>query len=104
MLELAGLAPLVEGTIDADVVHIEHLRPRPHPDVLVAACARLGLIAQATVTFMRTPAGVAAGRALDMTVVGVGADARGELLRAYGATCVVPSLGALLAPGVRAAA
>ena len=43
MLELAGLANLVEERVDADVMHAESLRSRPAPDLLLAACRRLGV-------------------------------------------------------------
>jgi beta-phosphoglucomutase-like phosphatase (HAD superfamily) len=63
---------------------------------LLAACRRLGVEAANVVTFTPTPAEVAAGHAAGLIVIGVGDDARGELLGGFGAESVVPSLSALL--------
>ena len=41
MLELAGLGPLVEVYMDADVIRSENIRTPPSPDVLLTACRRL---------------------------------------------------------------
>lgn len=96
MLELAGLATLVEELADARIIRAESLRSRPAPDLLLAACRRLEVEAANVVTFTPTPAGVAAGHTGGLIVVGVGDDARGELLGGFGAEWVVPSLSALL--------
>lgn len=96
MLELAELATLVEELADANLIRAERLRPRPAPDLLLAACRRIGVDAANVVTFTPTPAGVAAGHAAGLIVVGVGDNARGELLRGFGAEWIVPSLSALL--------
>ena len=98
VLELAGLAPLVEARVDAEAMRIEGLRSRPAPDVLLAACRYLGVEPEEAVTFTHTPAGVAAGHAAGVAVVAVGAGPQAELLRGFGADRVIPSLGALLAP------
>jgi HAD superfamily hydrolase (TIGR01509 family) len=92
MLALAGLDALVEGCVDAAAISAEGLRPRPAPDLLLAACRRVGVPPDAAVTFTHTPAGVAAGRTAGLAVVGIG---QRELLD-YGADQVVPSLDALL--------
>jgi beta-phosphoglucomutase-like phosphatase (HAD superfamily) len=96
VLALAGLASLVETTIDAGVMRAESLRSRPAPDLLLAACRRLGVDPKEAVTFTHSAAGVAAGLAAGAAVVGIGDDAQTELLRGFGAERVVPSLGALL--------
>jgi beta-phosphoglucomutase-like phosphatase (HAD superfamily) len=96
MLELAGLATLIEQRVDADVIRTERLRSRPAPDVLLAACRRLGVGAGEAVTFTHNAAGVAAGFAAGLAVIGVGDGARGELLQGFGAERVVPSLSVLL--------
>lgn len=98
MLELAGLAALVETRVDADVIRGEGLRSRPAPDVLLAACRNLGVRPEEAVTFTHTPAGVAAGLAAGVAVIAVGDGPQAELLRGFGADRVIPSLGALLAP------
>jgi beta-phosphoglucomutase-like phosphatase (HAD superfamily) len=98
MLELAGLAALVEVRIDAEVLNAESLRSRPAPDLLLVACRRLGVRPVEAVTFTHSAAGVAAGDAARLAVVGVGDGAQGELLRGFGAERVVPAVSALLDP------
>lgn len=98
MLELAGLATLIEERVDADAIRAEGLRPRPAPDLLIAACGRLGLDTRRAVTFTHSEAGVAAGRAAGLLVVGVGEGVTGGLLASAGARCVVPSVATLLDP------
>jgi beta-phosphoglucomutase-like phosphatase (HAD superfamily) len=96
MLELAGLAPLVEERVDADVIRAEGLRSRPAPDLLQAACRRLGVPPGEAVTLTHSAAGVAAGHAAGVAVVGIGEDAQADLLRGLGVERVYPSLSALL--------
>ena len=98
MLELAGLATLVEERVDADVIRIEDLRARPAPDLLLVACNRLGVRPDEAVTFTHSAAGVAAGRAAGLVVVGVGEGEHADLLLGFGAERVVPSVGGLLDP------
>ena len=104
MLERAGLAALVGERLDAGVIRAESLRSRPSPDLLLAACRRLGVRPEEAVTFTHSPAGVAAGHAAGVAVVGVGDRSLGELLRGFGAERVVPSLGTLLDPRLAATA
>jgi beta-phosphoglucomutase-like phosphatase (HAD superfamily) len=96
MLELAGLATLVEARVDADVIRAEGLRARPAPDLLLAACRRLGVQPGHTVTFTHSAAGVAAGLAGGLTVIGVGEGTHGETLVGFGAQRVIPSVSALV--------
>ena len=96
MLERAGLATLLEERVDAGVSRAEGLRARPAPDLLLYACRRLGVRPEETVTFTHTPAGVAAGLAAGLGVIGVGEGARGEALLGFGAEHVIPSVGVLL--------
>ena len=96
MLELAGLATLVEEIVDAGVIRTEELRARPAPDLLLAACRRIDVAQVDAVTFTSSPAGVAAGLAAGLTVIGIADRARRELLRDAGAERVVPSLRTLL--------
>jgi HAD superfamily hydrolase (TIGR01509 family) len=96
MLELAGLATLVEERVDADAIRDEGLRSRPAPDQLLLACRRLGVAPEEAVTLTHSPAGVAAGNAAGIAVVGVADGAQAEALQAVGAERVVPSLEALL--------
>lgn len=98
MLELAGLATLVDARVDADVIHEENLRSRPAPDLLLSACRRLAVRPERTASFTHSPAGVAAGLAAGVTVFGVGSAPERELLRGFGAQHVAPSLASLLSP------
>ena len=102
MLELAGLANLVEVRVDADVVRARHLHSRPAPDVLLEACSELGVPPDTAVTVTHTPAGVAAGHAAGMTVVGVAVHQDADVLKGFGAERVVPHLEALLDSRLRA--
>jgi HAD superfamily hydrolase (TIGR01509 family) len=102
MLELAALGPLIEVYMDADVIRSENLRTPPSPEVLLAACRRLDVSPQDAVTFTHSAAGVAAGLAAGMTVVGVGQGADADLLRGFGAPRIIPTLSALLAPMIAA--
>lgn len=101
MLHVAGLASLVDVRVDAEVVRAEGLRPRPAPDVLLAACHRLDVDPAAAVTFTHSGPGVAAGHSAGLAVVGVGLGERGRLLREFGAESVVSSLSNLLDPRLR---
>jgi beta-phosphoglucomutase-like phosphatase (HAD superfamily) len=96
MLELAGLATLVEERVDADAIHARGLHSRPAPDLLLEACSRLAVRPDETVTFTHSPAGVAAAHAAGVAVIGVGGGEHAELLRGFGAELVVPSLSSLL--------
>ena len=95
MLELAGLAPLFETCIDADAIR-DGARTPPSSDLLLAACRSLDVPPELAVTFTHRPAGVAAGRAAGLRVIGVGVGPDDELLHGFGAELVVPSLEALL--------
>jgi len=105
MLELAGLDTLVEVRVDAEQIKAEHLRSRPAPDLLLAACRRLGVSPGEAVTFAHNADGVAAGHAAGLAVVCVGVDepARDRLL-GFGADRVVCSLATLLDGRLLAAA
>ena len=62
MLELAGLGPLVEVCVDADVIHTEKIRTPPSPDVLLTACRHLDVCPEDALSFTHSAAGVLAGR------------------------------------------
>jgi HAD superfamily hydrolase (TIGR01509 family) len=97
MLELAEIAALVDSRVDAETIRAEQLRSRPAPDVLLAACRRLGVEPADTVGFVHNSEGVAAAHAAGMPVIGVAAEqAARERLGGFGADRVVPSLGVLL--------
>jgi beta-phosphoglucomutase-like phosphatase (HAD superfamily) len=96
MLRLAGLDILVEERVDAEAIQSEGLRARPAPDLLLAACRRLDVPPEVAVTFTHTAAGIAAGHAAGMRVVGVAEDGQSDVLRGFGAEHVVESLDVLL--------
>ena len=98
MLELAQLATLVETRVDAEVMAAEGLRSRPAPDLLLAACERLQVAPERTVTLTHSAAGIAAARVAGLTAIGVASGEQAALLEGLGAGPVVTSLGALLDP------
>jgi HAD superfamily hydrolase (TIGR01509 family) len=96
MLKLAGLATLIEIRVDAGDIRAEGLRSRPAPDLLLVACRRLRVRPEEAVTFTHSAAGVAAGHAAGLAVIGVGDEAQREVLHGFGAERVVSSLSVLL--------
>ena len=99
MLEAAGLAELVDGSVDAETIAAEHLRNRP--DRLLAACRKLHVQPQRAAAFETTEAGVAAARAAGFEWV-VAVDPNGDpdrlrQLRRAGADIGVRGLADLLA-------
>jgi len=103
MLELAGLAPLIEERVDAASIAADGLRSRPAPDVLLAACRRLDVGPAEAVTLTHSAAGVAAGHAGGLAVIGIADGAHAELLHGFGAERVVASLTDLLDARLREA-
>jgi beta-phosphoglucomutase-like phosphatase (HAD superfamily) len=63
MLELSGLAELVDLSIDAETIAADRLRNRPAPDRLLAACRTLRVKPERAAAFETSEAGVAAARA-----------------------------------------
>jgi HAD superfamily hydrolase (TIGR01509 family) len=107
ILERAGLTPLLDARVDGGTIEAEHLRSKPAPDTLVAACGLLGVDPARAAAFETTPAGIAAARAAGVgLVVGVHRAGDGEMLRASDADLVVGDLSELLgaAPEQRTAA
>lgn len=96
LLERAHLATLIDACVDGNTVRSEHLRRKPEPDMLLAACRHLGVEPERTVVFETTAQGVDAGRAggFEM-VVAVDRDPAAPL-RGHGADLVVADLGELL--------
>jgi beta-phosphoglucomutase-like phosphatase (HAD superfamily) len=103
MLRAAGLAELVDARVDAATMRSLGLRSRPAPDLLLTACAELGVPAAHAVSLTHSGAGVAAARSIGMPVIGVASGAEAEALRAYGADTVVPALESLLDRSLRPA-
>ena len=104
MLEVADLSQLVDVRVDAETIRSEHLRPRPHPDVLLSACTALGVAAEQAVSLTHSGAGVVACREAGIPAIGIARGVQAERLRGFGAEQVVPSLSALLDRGLRVAA
>ena len=98
VLELSGLAALIDVRIDAETMRSDCLRSLPAPDVLLAVCRRLDVLPAEAATLTCSPAGVAAGRSAGLVVIGIGAAEHAELLAGFGAEHVVPSLRTLLDP------
>ena len=97
MLERAGIADLIEEEIDGTVAEAEALRPKPAPDMLLAACARLDVEPAQSVAFETTRAGFAAARAAGVrAVVAVAGDEGSAAFSAGDVDLVVSDLGALL--------
>ena len=97
ILERAGLAGLVDASVDGNTIVAEALRARPQPDVLLAACGRLGEEPRHVAAFETSAPGIAAARAAGCRyVVGVGRGDVAASLRAAGADRVVSGLDELL--------
>jgi HAD superfamily hydrolase (TIGR01509 family) len=97
MLQLAGLATLVDARVDAEQIAAGELRSRPAPDLLLRACELLRVEPSDAVSFTHTPDGVAAARAAGVAVVGVALDEpTRERLRAFGAEVATARLVNLL--------
>lgn len=97
MLQLAGLATLVDARVNAEQIVAGDLRSRPAPDLLLRACELLRVEPPDVVSFTHTPDGVAAAKSAGMRVVGVAADEQTrERLLAFGAEVTVARLVDLL--------
>ena len=97
LLTGAHLGTLIDEFVDGNTARAEGLRRKPAPDMLLAACRRLGADPEHTVVFETTPDGVVAGRAGGFELV-VAVDRGGEAtaLRDRGADLVIADLGELL--------
>jgi beta-phosphoglucomutase family hydrolase len=97
VLEVTGLAPLVELRIDGVTIREEHLAGKPAPDTFLTAARRLGVAPEAAAVFEDAIAGVQAGHAGGFgAVVGVDRTGQADALRENGATIVVGDLAELL--------
>jgi HAD superfamily hydrolase (TIGR01509 family) len=97
MLERAGLASLIDARVDGLAIVAEHLRARPAPDILLAACRRLDLSPTETAVFEASPAGIEAARAGNFAyIIGVDRTADRMALADSGADAVVSGLGEML--------
>jgi HAD superfamily hydrolase (TIGR01509 family) len=99
LLERAGLATLIDERVDGAAIVAERLRPRPEPDLVLAACRRLGVEPGQAAVFETNAAGVAAARSAGVgLVVGVDPLGHGRALRSAGADLVAAGLAELLEP------
>jgi beta-phosphoglucomutase family hydrolase len=97
VLEVTGLAPLIELVVDGVTIREEGLRGKPAPDTFVVAAERLGVPPANAAVFEDALAGVEAARAGGFGyVVGVDRVGQAEALRARGADVVVSDLAELL--------
>jgi HAD superfamily hydrolase (TIGR01509 family) len=100
VLEVTGLAPMVELRVDGVTIRDEHLKGKPAPDTFLEAARRLGSAPAQSAVFEDALAGVAAGRAGGFGyVVGVDRVGQAEELRSHGADVVVRDLAELLPEG-----
>jgi beta-phosphoglucomutase family hydrolase len=101
ILERAGLAALITERVDGNTIRAEHLRSKPEPDTLLAACRRLGVPPSRAAVFETTRAGIAAGRAAGFGfVVGVDRPDRVGGFEAGEGDLAVSGLAALLDPAL----
>jgi HAD superfamily hydrolase (TIGR01509 family) len=96
MLTRAGLADLIDARVDGTTIAAEHLRARPAPDVLLAACRRVGVRPERAAVFETTPAGIEAARAAGFAYIVDVDRTREATTPPDGAQRVVSSLAELL--------
>jgi HAD superfamily hydrolase (TIGR01509 family) len=97
ILERAGLAHLIEERVDGNTIRVEHLRTKPAPDTLLAACAHLGVQPDQVAVFETTPAGITAARNAGVKLaVGVSRNGQTDALRGSDADLVIGDLAELL--------
>jgi beta-phosphoglucomutase-like phosphatase (HAD superfamily) len=102
ILERAVLGGLVDVVVDGEAIVRERLRGWPAPDVLLAACDRLGVPPGRTAVFETFGAGIAAGHAGRFEqVVAVTRHGDADRLHHEGASRVVADLAELLDPTLR---
>jgi beta-phosphoglucomutase family hydrolase len=97
VLDVAGLADLIDHRVDGITAKERGLPGKPAPDTFLAAAADLGAGKDDAVVFEDALAGVAAGKAGGFGfVVGVDRLGQADALRAHGADIVVTDLAELL--------
>jgi HAD superfamily hydrolase (TIGR01509 family) len=101
ILEHAALDALITERIDGNLIRAEHLRGKPAPDTLLAACRRLRVPPSRAAVFETTHAGVVAARAAGFAfVVGVDRPDRVGSFDAGETDVAVAGLAALLDPAL----
>jgi HAD superfamily hydrolase (TIGR01509 family) len=97
VLEVTGLAPLIEERVDGVVAKERGLPGKPKPDTFVEGARLLGAEPAQAAVFEDALAGVEAGRAGDFgAVIGVDRVGQADALAEHGATRVVQDLDELL--------
>jgi beta-phosphoglucomutase family hydrolase len=97
VLEVTGLAPLIEERVDGVVARERGLPGKPKPDTFLEGARMLGAEPAQAVVFEDALSGVEAGRAGNFAaVIGVDRVGQAEALRAHGADRVVQDLEELL--------
>jgi beta-phosphoglucomutase family hydrolase len=97
VLQVAGLADLIDHRVDGVVAKERKLPGKPAPDTFLAAAADLGVAKEDAVVFEDALAGVESGRAGGFGfVVGVDRLGQAQALREHGADVVVADLADLL--------
>lgn len=97
VLEVTGLAPLVEVRVDGVTIRERNLAGKPAPDTFLLAAQMLDVAPAAAAVFEDALAGVAAGRAGAFgLVVGVDRSGQADALHDHGADRVVTDLAELL--------
>lgn len=103
MLDLSGLALLLDATVDGASIRAENLRVCPEPDTFLAAAKRLGVDPVRTSVFVHDLVGVTAARVGGFGyIVGVERSGREAKMLALGADRVVRDLGELMGAGLAA--
>ena len=97
VLEVTGLAPLIEARVDGVVAKERGLPGKPKPDTFVEGARLLGVEPSQAAVFEDALAGVEAGRAGNFgCVIGVDRVGQADALREHGADKVVQDLDELL--------
>ena len=97
VLQVAGLADLIDHRVDGVVAKQRHLAGKPAPDTFLAAAADLHVPKERAVVFEDALVGVEAGKAGGFGfVVGVDRLGQADALREHGADVVVADLADLL--------
>jgi beta-phosphoglucomutase-like phosphatase (HAD superfamily) len=101
MLDLSGLAPLLDAAVDGETMRSEGLRVRPAPDAFLAASRRLGIEPERSAVFVHTFAGIEAARAGGFAyVIVVERSGQAEVMLDHGADRVVTDLTGLMGRGL----
>jgi HAD superfamily hydrolase (TIGR01509 family) len=97
ILERSGLASLVDERVDGEAITAAGLRPRPAPDILLAACRAVDVLAGEAAAFETSAEGIEAARAAGFRlVVAVASDGHDAALRSREPDLVVAGLAELL--------